>query len=137
MEKTTEAMARIHQTAEAFIASCGNLSKILEVLPILEIGHDFIVKPNFTSGTRLERMSVDHGERYDHPHSEEVLARLDEAVVYVRQCCANDSLKDILLKTIEVGSRHVFWSTKTGKFIVPDLVITEQQARGFNPDGVR
>ena len=35
MEETTEAMARIHQAAETFIASCGTLSEILEILPMV------------------------------------------------------------------------------------------------------
>jgi hypothetical protein len=134
MEKTVEVVARIHRAAEALISSSEVLSSNLELLPVLEMGHDFIVKPFHTSGTHLERMSDDHGERHDHPDKILVLALHDQTVREIQQGCTDEVLRDILLNTLAMGSRHVLWSTKLSKFIVPDLLITEAQVNDFTPD---
>lgn len=134
MKKTVEVVVRIHKAAEALIASSDVLSNNLELLPILEVGHDFISKPFYTSGIHLERMSDDHGERHDHPDRILVLALHDQTEREIQQGCADQLLRDIILKTLAMGSRHVLWSTKLSKFIVPDLLITEGQVNDFTPD---
>jgi hypothetical protein len=121
-EKTTCAVARIQDLVEKFVSSSGAFSSRLELLPILEIGRDYITKEHFTLGVRMESMGCDY------PDKDEALSFLNQLLFLIKyRCDSNQDLaKDVLTHSLQFGNGHVFWSCGKRKLIIPDLVITEE-----------